>query len=206
MVLKFILLFLAGTLSVSAYESYRDRTLFALWATIRPRHVVLALGCLCVVIISMLIFSQFPLLDWGYIKALTSENGSVYTAAITTKSKTDWVERILPAWIVVALVLNLPAGVMAEERYFRGNVELWGWPKRIGVQLAFGLAHMILGIPLFAALAIGVFGLLLTVRRLRLVKRGMADQEIFLDGSAIHLAYNSLIILPLLLLVGLKAW
>lgn len=205
MILKFILLFLAGTLTVSAYESLKDRSFFTLWPAIRLRHLWLALAYLSLVIITMLVLSNIPGLDWGYIKALTQQNGSVYTAAIsTTPSKTDWVEKILPAWIVVALMFNLPGGVMAEERFFRGNAEHWSWLKRVLMQFAFGLAHLILGIPFFAALAIAVFGLLLTTRRLRLVKQGHTDHEAFLDGSCIHLVYNLLILLPLLSLVAIK--
>lgn len=198
MSLRFILLFLAAMLTVSAYQSYRDRSMVQIWPFIRPRHTGLALLFIAAVVLSMLAFSLVPGLDWGYIQAMTGQQGSVYNAPAPIKTQT--IDRILPLWILVALVLNMPAAVMAEEKLFRANVSRWRWPRLIAMQLLFGLMHMILGIPLYAALGLAVFGLLLSGRHLQLIARGQSPQAALMDGASIHLSYN--LMLALFLLIG----
>lgn len=198
MSLRFILLFLAAMLTVSAYQSYRDRSMTLIWPYLRPRHTVLALAFIALVVISMLLFSLVPGLDWGYIQHMTGQQGSVYAAP--TPTKTETIDRILPLWILVALVLNMPAAVMAEEKLFRAKLSQWQWPRRIAMQLLFGLMHMILGIPLYAALGLAVFGLLLTGRQLQRIAAGDTPELALMDGASIHLSYN--LILAAFLLIG----
>lgn len=198
MSLRFLLLFVAAMLTVTAYQSYRDGTMKLIWSSVRLRHVGLALLFLAIVILAMLLFSLVPGLDWGYIKALTGQQGSVY--ADPQPVKTGVIDRILPLWILVVLVLNIPSAVMAEEAMFRAKLGQWTWPRRVGMQLLFGLMHMVLGIPLFAALGLAVFGFLLSFRHLRQLRMGMRAERAVLDGASIHLSYN--LILATFLLVG----
>lgn len=197
--LQFILTFLAGSFTVTAYESYRANRLWTPWQSIRWQHFAWALLFLLVVIVSLLALKQIPALDWGWIQWLTGKAGSVY-AQTPTKPDPSFYERLLPWWILLVLVLAMPSAVLAEERYFRANALDWSWQRRIAMQIAFGLAHMILGIPLYAALAIGVFGMLLTWRHVRLRLNGQSPEQALADGVAIHLSYN-LVIVGMIVLV-----
>lgn len=201
--LQFILTFIAGSLTVTAYELYRDKRLFAAWCQIRPRHAGMALVCIAVVLASALLLMQVSVLDWGYMHYLTGSSGSVYAQAPASPDPT-WFERVLPWWILLSLVLVMPSAAQAEERWFRGGLMSWSWTRRLLMQLAFGMMHMILGIPLYAALAIGMFGLMLSARQLRLGRKGYSQEQALADGVSIHLCYNLMLICIVVFMLSLS--
>jgi membrane protease YdiL (CAAX protease family) len=88
---------------------------------------------------------------------------------------------------IIMMVLALPSIVKFEEEYFRNDTD--NWFEGIIRSILFGMVHFLLGfVPLGAALALSLAGIILTEVYMT---RG-------LDAAVTqHLAYDSLIVLPL---------
>jgi hypothetical protein len=80
------------------------------------------------------------------------------------------------------LVFCLPLLAHFEEQWFRGGTH--GWGEGLWRSFAFGMVHCLVGVPLAAGLAIGVFGLWLT----QIYFWGGVHQT-----TEVHTAYNAII-------------
>jgi hypothetical protein len=86
-----------------------------------------------------------------------------------------------------------------EERLFRRGIERRTSLGRVAWALAFGLFHLVAGLPLFAAVALSVLGYycskryMATYRKLAPVKgQAIARREAILESTRAHLGFNVL--------------
>ena len=164
-------------LARAARVAWRNRPLaFAIWRRIRPRHVVGSLGLIGVVLASALTFLHFvPVTRLGLgsliglsgnavfapiEEAAMRSNGAVGAgdaAAGVAMGPGLWVV-LLTVGFLAGLVLLFPWLAYVEERVFREGLEEATFGRQVWSALKFGLIHMIMLIPLAAALAVGVAG------------------------------------------------
>lgn len=146
--------------------SRRDLAL-AVWRGIRPRHVVGSLGLLVVVVtVTVTAAMAVPVLAYGLGDLFSTTGNAVFApvdvAAEATRTASGDGANIgfLVAVTVFlgVLALLLPWFAFVEEEVFRAGAETWGLPTRIGAALVFGAAHLIMLVPVAAALGIAVAG------------------------------------------------
>lgn len=122
------------------------------------------LGMLTFVLVGLTAWqlSHVPFLDFGWLKLLGGSNQNILLGpgfGVVTDSPGNnpwWSWLILVAPVLV--LVNLPRLAFAEEVAFRlANDEL-SWFARAGKAIMFGLAHMIVGIPLYMAIALSIGG------------------------------------------------
>jgi len=166
---------------------------------LRPRHFLLAVPALVVVLIAVIALVQLPVLSWGWWSALGGLGNPVTgTTDRTAGTSLEW---IIPLVFLVLLVPPLPLFAEAEERMFRLGAEhrtTWG---RIRRSVEFGLAHAIIGIPIGAALGLSVGGMYFTDRYLRTYRRTGDARAAMAESTRAHLGYNITVIV--IVIVGL---
>lgn len=146
--------------------SRRDLAL-AVWRAVRPRHVVGSLGLLVAVVgVTVAASTAVPLLARG-LGDLFATSGNVVFAPVDVAAEAarDAAGDAPNLWFVGAvtlflalLALLLPWFAFVEEEVFRAGAEAWSLPVRILAALVFGAAHLVMLVPLAAALGIGVAG------------------------------------------------
>jgi len=166
---------------------------------LRPRHFLLALPALVLVLVAVIALVQLPVLSWGWWSALGGLGNPVTgTTDRTAGTSFEW---IIPLVFLVLLVPPLPLFAEAEERMFRLGAERrtkWGRFRR---SVEFGLAHAIIGIPIGAALGLSVGGMYFTDRYLRTFRRTGDAQAAMAESTRAHLGYNITVIV--IVIVGL---
>ena len=152
-----------------------------------------------VAIVAVVLAAWFPVLDWSWWTMLGGE-GNARLATVDPAQRES-----LPRWIAFLPVLAIPsllilAPLLAhqEERVFRRGAHRRSPAANAGAALAFGAAHLVVGVPLWAAAALAAMGLYLN-RQFRqhhvlTLSVGAATRHV----TAIHLTYN----LALLSLLG----
>lgn len=197
--------FLAAWQVVSALRTRTRyfRTTAALLRGLRWRHGAAA-GLLVLVACSALAINAMLPAGWdiGWMALL---GGDLHPALGTSSDPTHLprpaqaLRLVLP---VLALLL-LPYLVRAEEQFFRRGLQRQHWSSRCARQLAFGAAHMLVGVPVSVAVAIAGagagFAAAYGIRFRRTGSQGLA----MLECMRWHLAYNlcALAVFLLLLLV-----
>jgi hypothetical protein len=167
---------------------------------LRPRHFLRAAVVLAAVLALATVLVQVPGLSFGWWTALGG-TGNVIVGSTSRTSGTPL------AWLVPAvfLLLLVPALALLAEReevMFRSGAEQWSFKRRVVTGLKFGLAHLIMGIPIGVALALSVGGWYFTWAYLRGFRRGGREAGL-LESTRSHLAYNlEIVIVVALYLVG----
>jgi uncharacterized iron-regulated membrane protein len=93
----------------------------------------------------------------------------------------------------------IPLFAQTEERMFRFGAERWSGRKRVAKSVQFGLAHAIIGIPIGVALALSIGGGYFMWCYLRRYKATGRPYEAMMESTRAHAAYNTEIVLVLLL-------
>jgi hypothetical protein len=146
---------------------------------IRPFIVLQSLAVLAVVIAvaAGLLALGNPVLDWGWWTVVSAQIGDQQGGGNIITAPFSYPLLIPP--FVILLVLVLPRLAESEELLFRRGTR--AWPDGVRRSLLFGLIHMVVGVPLAVALALGVGGLWFT-------------RQYFLGGAhrstLYHLTYN----------------
>jgi hypothetical protein len=177
------------TLARVARVAWRQRALtFAIWRAVRLRHLAGALGLLVVVAgVAAALVTWVPGagLGLGHLVGLTGnavfaplEEG-LARAGPPPAGGPDWVLLVGATGFLGGLALLLPWLAFVEEEVFRAGLEDAG-PLRVAVaSLVFGLVHLIMLVPVGAALAIGVAGVAYASAYRRAYRRsgcaGLAD-------------------------------
>ena len=174
-------------------RSLRNPRQLVLLRGIRPRHLLQALLVLTATlsaVIALLLPHTF--LRWGWWDSLGG-NGSVIlgqaTAAASLLSRI-----VLPALIVVALLLCLCGFALREERMFRRGDEERHLGSRLWRLLLFGLAHVVMGIPIGAAIGLGVGGFGFSQVYLNRWRESRARYRSVLYSARVHVVYNLILI------------
>lgn len=169
---------------------------------LRLRHLVVGLAALSAPVTVYWLTADMPVLNWSLLTLVgQAETGNVASAGLQVGL---WFA--LP--YVLLLLACLPTLALVEEYWFRRGTR--GWRDGLWRSLAFGLAHLLVGVPLGVALfGLSAVGLLFTAVYLRAARRppGLDDpppafvttrfaaapaERRGMDASALqHLAYNT---------------
>lgn len=177
----------------SARTSFRRRShAIELVRGVRLRHVGPAPLVLLAVLGAFGVLWLLPPLRIGWWTLLGGEGNVVFGTTGQTRG-TAW-EVVIPIVFVLLLLPALPILVEAEERRFRLGAEEWTTAQRVSRALHFGLIHLVVGIPVAAALALSIGGGWFTLVYLRAYRRTASRVEAMAESTRAHLAYDLVVI------------
>jgi hypothetical protein len=170
--LRYLLAAVVLTLLVRAGRvAWSRRTLaYDVWRTARPRHLLGGAGMLVLVIAtSYTLIGLAPVLGRGLGDLFGSTGNAVFApvdaAARATQVGTEAasgagdVLYLLAITVFLGLLATLlPWFAFVEEELFRAGSEMWSTPRRAVGALWFGAVHLVMLVPLAAALSIAVAG------------------------------------------------
>jgi hypothetical protein len=160
---------------------------------IRPRHFLIASIILtCTAAAITVLLAGDTVLRWGWWSVLGGTGNVILGEA--QESGQILSDLILPILILTPLLLSLGRFALYEERIFRRGDEGRGIGGRLSRSLTFGLAHLIMGIPIGAAIGLGVGGFGFSQVYLRRWRRSGSRYRSVLDAARVHLAYNLIVI------------
>lgn len=153
-----LVFFLGYLAAYAAWQVLRSRRTRVFYARLTRADLRRGLGCAGVVLALALALSAVPGLDWrlldvGEGSLLLSSPGAV-AGRSASNPWVPWVAGCLPVLLLVAM----PRLVWAEEVFFRRRIDRRHPVRQALTPLVFGLSHLVMGIPLYAALAIAVAG------------------------------------------------
>jgi hypothetical protein len=175
--LRLLVVVVIGVLLVrAARAAWPNRHLaLAVWRRIRPRHVIGCLGLLTVVIVvagTLMALVPFTANGLGSAIGLTgnavfapleeatirSNGGPVAVEGAGVPASAPWALYAFTAGFLGLLLVLFPWLAYVEERVFREGLEDAALGREVLAALWFGLVHLVMLIPLAAALAVGVAG------------------------------------------------
>jgi hypothetical protein len=161
---------------------------------LRLRHFGSAMFILLGTILSAgLLITFVPGMDIGWF-TLLGGSGSVAVAAPAAPEHAPLMSLVLPLLLVITIALVMPIVVLREERKFRRGVEKQSRGRRWRRQIGFGLGHLVMGIPLGAALAITFAGGGFMHAYQHAYARRGSRLDALLAGAQTHLAYNAILL------------
>lgn len=180
-------------LALSARRAVRRRSrTVTLLRGLRFRHIWPAPFVLTAVVAVFSVLWLLPPLRVGWWTLLGGEGNVVFGTTERTQG-TAW-EVVIPVVFMVLLLPALPLLVEAEERRFRMGAEAWTTGQRVSRALQFGLIHLVVGIPIAAALALSVGGGWFTWVYLRAYRRTASRVAALAESTRAHLGYNLVVI------------
>lgn len=138
-------------------------------------------------------------LNWGWWEMLGGKGNIIMGQ---TQSGPHWMS-LAPFILLPILFLCLPLFAKDEEHSFRRDSENQTWGERCGVALKFGLAHLIMGIPIYGGLALSFAGMGFTLIYLNALKKSSHQDTAVERASAFHAIYNGLLVGGLLVALSL---
>lgn len=171
---------------------------------LRPRHFLRAPFVFTLVVVAVIVLYAIPPLRIGWW-TLIGGTGNIITGSTdrTTGTPLEW---IIPGAFIVLLAPALALFAQREEEMFRLGAENWSTGRRIRRGVEFGLVHLVMGIPIAAALALSIGGWYFTWAYLRAYRQSGGDQRAALmESTRSHLAYNMEILSLVLVAVVLTA-
>ena len=209
-------------LARSARVAWGNRGLaVTVWRRIRVRHVLGSVGLIAVVLtVTVGLLTYVPVTGYGLGTLIGLTGNAVFApveeAAIRAGAGTPDADPVIEQAVnyatvafMAALLTLFPWLAYVEERVFREGLERVRWPRRVWAALRFGLAHLIMLVPIAAALAIGVAGLWYGRVYVRAFRRAAGDdlltvesarRSAVLESTVWHTTFNS--VLVVLLIVG----
>lgn len=158
------ILVLLGRASRGAWA--HRRLLVAIWRRIRPRHVLGSAALLTVVVaIASALITTVPGMDLGLGMLVGTSSNAVFAPlevavgrAGPVTSGVHWPLLVASTAFLLPLLILLPWLAFVEEEVFRAGLEAATFAREVRSALAFGLVHLVMLIPLGAALAVGLCG------------------------------------------------
>ncbi|HEX2027841.1 MAG TPA: hypothetical protein VHF25_07550 [Nitriliruptorales bacterium] len=146
--------------------AWRNRALaVAVWRSVRPRHLAGAGTLLVVVAVTGYLLLAIPSLRIGLGELVGFAGNAVFTPLEEAASRTrapdvgpDWALAGLATVFLGFLALLLPWLAFVEEEIFRAGLEATDRRGELLSAVRFGLVHMVVLVPLAAALAISIAG------------------------------------------------
>ena len=171
---------------------------------LRLRHFLRAPLVFATVILVFSLLYLVPPLRIGWW-TLIGGTGNIVTGSTDRTSGTA-LEWIIPGTFILLLAPALVRFAEREEEIFRLRAEGWSTMRRLRRGVEFGLVHLVMGIPIAAALALSIGGWYFTWAYLRGYQRSGGDQHAALmESTRSHVAYNMEIFALVLLAVVLTA-
>lgn len=154
-------------LSRAAHGAWQHRRLArTIWSRIGARHLLGALGLLLAVLtVSLGLLSLVPVTRIG-LGSLIDFTGNAVFAPLEAAARSspagagepDWLLAVLTTAFLAVLGLLLPWLAFVEEEVFRAGLEHASLARQGLVALVFGAAHLVMLVPVAAALAIAAVG------------------------------------------------
>lgn len=154
-------------LARAAVAAWRHRALLvSVWRAMTWKHLLGALGLLTVVATIGTLLLALPPLQVGLGQLVDFQGNAVFTpleeaavrAGPAPESGPDWTIVWLASGFLAFLCVLLPWLAFVEEEIFRGGLETADLGGELWTALRFGLVHMVMLVPVGAALAIAVAG------------------------------------------------
>lgn len=181
---------LVAAARISWRSPARGRVL-ALVRGLRPRHFVLAVPVLLLVLVAAVALLRVPGLDFGWWTAIGGVGNPVVGS--TERTTGTFLEWLLPVVFLTLLLPALPLLVLREEELFRAGSEDRSFWSRLAWGVRFGAVHALIGIPIGVALALSIGGWYFTAMYLRGYRRGGRLGGLQ-ESARAHLAYNLTIV------------
>lgn len=143
------------------------RLILTIWSLVRPRHVLGGLGLLVAVIVAAsAMIARVPGLDLGLGTLLGTSSNAVFAPLEEAIARTsppstggvDWALLVLSSGFLLLLAVLLPWLAFVEEEVFRSGLEDASPGTELASALVFGMAHLVMLVPIGAALAVGGCG------------------------------------------------
>lgn len=143
------------------------RLITTVWSRIRPRHLAGAAALLLVVVAAAsTMITAVPGLDLGLGSLVGITSNAVFTPLEEAVARTepvaagaiDWPLLLLSTGFLLPLAALLPWLAFVEEEVFRAGLEDASVWAEVRSALVFGLAHLVMLVPVGAALAVGGAG------------------------------------------------
>lgn len=137
------------------------------WRAIRLRHVAGAFGLLLLVVtVAVTLMWLVPVSQYGLGDLFGFTGNAVFAPLEEAVARSgpapatgpDWVLIAMTSVFLVPLAVMLPWLAFVEEEVFRAGLEDANLPTQLRAALVFGLAHLIMLVPVAAALAVGAAG------------------------------------------------
>lgn len=144
------------------------RLVLTVWGRVRVRHLLGSLGLLAVVLaVSVTLLEMVPVTRFGLGTLIDTGGNAVFTPLLEAARRSPATGSGGPDWLLAggaSVFLGLLAAVLpwlafVEEEMFRAGLEIASPAREVGVALVFGAAHLVMLVPVAAALAIAVAGL-----------------------------------------------
>jgi len=146
---------------------------------------------------------QVPGLSWGWWSMLGGIGNPVFgDSDATAGTVLEW---IIPLTFMALLLPALPLFAYAEERMFRTGAQRWARGRRTLKVLQFGMIHVIIGIPIGAALALSIGGAYFMWVYLRAFRVHQSEHAATIESTTAHTVYNGLLVILVLLAITLDA-
>lgn len=193
---------------------------FSVWRRIRVRHVAGSLVLMGAVLASAVGLMQLvPATAYGLGTVIGLTGNAVFApveeAAVRSRAAGGDPAQVEAAIsygtvaFMAGMLVLFPWLAYVEEQVFREGLETARAPRQAWAALRFGLAHLVMLVPLAAALAIGVAGLwygrvYVSAYRREAIDETLAASELrrraVLESTVWHTSFNSLLVV--LLIVG----
>lgn len=143
------------------------RLIVTIWSHVRPLHLVGGAGLVvAVVAAASAMIALVPGLDLGLGTLVGTTSNAVFTPLEEAVARTappdaghvDWALLLLATAFLLPLVVLLPWLAFVEEEVFRAGLEDASAWVELRAALVFGLAHLVMLVPIGAALAVGGCG------------------------------------------------
>ncbi len=156
------------TLARAARAAWRQRDLVVtIWRGIRPRHVLGALALLVGVgVLATVLITLVPGMHLGLGSVVGLDGNAVFAPLEEAAARAGPAPATGPDWLLIAmttvflggLAVLLPWLAFVEEEVFRAGLEDASLGQELRAAAVFGAAHLVMLVPVGAAVAIGAAG------------------------------------------------
>ena len=136
---------------------------------LKPKHFLIGtLSIISVLATGTLLIRYIPGMQFGWLTWIASQASETQTGQTVESSPFLWATTII---LILIFSIVLPKFAFLEEEKFRKPYVWATKPMQFMQALKFGIAHLIMGIPIGAALALSVGGVFFTETATRAAKK-----------------------------------
>ncbi|MGI5206441.1 hypothetical protein ACQEU6_33320 [Spirillospora sp. CA-108201] len=183
------------------------RLAYRMLKKMRPRHIATGIAAFGVTVAGVALFEApgWDFLTWSWWQAI----GGIGNLSFGLTRGTAVVGIVVSVAMILAFVAALPIFAMMEEVQFRNGAEHQAAGTRIHWALVFGFMHLVVGVPVAAALALSLTGGVLTWVYLRGVRRAESTEPKLrsahglLDSILVHTVHNIVAVIAVVIALPL---